>query len=147
MRSCGTRECRKAGWLLGLLPLLLAVVSAALHPRAAQWSLPVAGPGEVTVPELVTLEGSLVWVDARSADAYGKAHIPGAISLNEDNFEEQLPILLEHWFPGSVVLVYCDSRVCDASHALAERLRAEVGLPDVRVLFGGWNEWQSNQGG
>jgi 3-mercaptopyruvate sulfurtransferase SseA len=131
----------KAWCLLALAPLLLAVLSAALHPSSAKWHLSAPAQGEVLVSQLPELEGSLLWVDARSAEAYGKEHIAGAISLNEDNFEEQLPVLLERWFPGSVVVVYCDSRICDASHALAGRLRAEVGLPDVRVLYGGWSEW------
>ena len=62
--------------------------------------------------------------------------------LNDENFEMNLSLLLNQWQPGDRVLVYCDTQLCDASHAMAERLRNEVGLEDVWILFGGWSSWK-----
>jgi len=46
-------------------------------------------------------------------------------------------------FPDSeefAIIVYCGGEECDASTKLAEQLR-QSGYANVRVFFGGWNEW------
>ena len=77
-----------------------------------------------------------LWVDARSRAAFQAHHIPGAVWLNEDEGEASLPQLLAVWQPGIAIVVYCDSRQCDASTAVATRLREELQLTDIYVLKG-----------
>lgn len=126
----------------GLIPLVFGSLSVIWHPRSATWNPPQPGEDEVRVEDLVDGQAELLWVDARGKDAYDRAHVPDALWLSEDDFDAGLLMLLERWQPGVRIVVYCDSQVCDASHAVARRLREEVGLPDVWVLFGGWDAWQ-----
>jgi rhodanese-related sulfurtransferase len=83
-------------------------------------------------------EDEIIWVDARERDAYEEAHWPGAILLNEDEFELLIPGLLEVWNPDARVLVYCEVEGCDRSLAVTQRLREEFQMENVFVLQGGW---------
>ena len=47
--------------------------------------------------------------------------------------------------PGWSIVVYCDSRECQASKHVAERLRGEeYQFDNVYVLHGGWEVWQKS---
>jgi rhodanese-related sulfurtransferase len=129
----------------GLFPLLLGILSASFHPNRALWRQPEPVDNEVSLNEIQGWKESVIWVDARSGQEYRKDHIPSAIELNVDNFESNLPHLLELWQPGCRVVVYCDTLQCDSSHEMAERLTGEVGLSDVYVLYGGWASWRKGQ--
>jgi rhodanese-related sulfurtransferase len=124
--------------LLSLFPTLLA---ALLHPRKPSWSLDTLAPGEVHLKQALDSTEPVLWIDARSLQDFAQAHIPGALPLNMDQWDSQLPDVLQAWQPGQMVIVYCSSRGCRASHEVAERLR-QLPLPDVFVLHGGWETWQ-----
>ena len=128
-----------------LIPLVLGLLSMAYHPKEARWSPPPLAPGEITYRDAAALESS-IWVDARKDEVFEKGSYPEAINLNHDNFENQLPELLGFWQPGDVVVVFCDSLSCDESHLIADRLRGEVGLEDVLVLYGGWSSMKKGLG-
>lgn len=83
----------------------------------------------------------VLWIDARNKTEYAKDHIPDAVNLNEDAWEELLPSLLSIYSPDKTLVVYCDSDQCDASRQAAKRLRDEVGLQNVFILKGGWQAW------
>jgi rhodanese-related sulfurtransferase len=85
---------------------------------------------------------AVLWVDARGEEAFAKGHVPGAMHLDEDEWDTLLPALLAAWSPERKVVVYCSRETCNASHAVAERLRHEVQLKNVYVLQGGWEEWE-----
>ena len=82
-----------------------------------------------------------IWVDARPDNEFERDHVPGAIPLNEDRWNELLPAFLGQWLPEKKVIVYCSSQSCNASREVAHRLRDEAGLKDVFVLRGGWEAW------
>lgn len=128
--------------LLLILALIPAVLTGWFHPRHPVWSWSTPGVAEVGLDELGRAGANILWVDARPAEQYAAAHIPGALPLNEDHWEEQLPAFLGVWQPNSVVVVYCDSSACQASQAVARRLQRELGLTNVRVLRDGWSAWQ-----
>lgn len=88
---------------------------------------------------------NVIWVDARPSDEFGQSHIPGAISLNEDAWNELLPEFLGQWSPDKRVIVYCSAKSCNAAGEVARRLREEAGLQDVFVLDGGWEAWLKNR--
>ena len=67
--------------------------------------------------------------------------VPGAVSLNEDRWNELLPQFLATWSPDKKVVVYCSTQNCNASREVAKRLRDEAQLKNVFVLQGGWEEW------
>jgi rhodanese-related sulfurtransferase len=84
----------------------------------------------------------VLWVDARTRAKYEREHIPGAILLNEDEWNTLISAFLDAWDPDVPVVVYCDGGSCDASHAVAERLRKEYPqVTKVHVLKGGWSAW------
>jgi rhodanese-related sulfurtransferase len=83
----------------------------------------------------------VLWVDARARAKFSDSHIPGAVLLNEDEWDQLVPRFLDAWEPEKIVVVYCDGGSCDASHAVARRLREEMKLDHVRVLKGGWSAW------
>jgi rhodanese-related sulfurtransferase len=71
-----------------------------------------------------------MWVDARPDDEFARDHVPGALSLNEDRWNELLPQFLAVWSPEKKIVVYCSSLSCNASREVARRLRKEAQLPD-----------------
>jgi rhodanese-related sulfurtransferase len=87
----------------------------------------------------------VLWVDARSDEQFARGHVPGAVQLNEDRWDELLRGMLAAWSPERKVVVYCSRKTCNASHEVAERLRKEAGLTNVYVLSGGWEEWEAEQ--
>jgi rhodanese-related sulfurtransferase len=123
---------------------VLAGLTFWLHPKRPDWNNARAQVGELDLAEIAATKGAVLWVDARNEAAYLRSHIPGAILLNEDDWEHLLPGFLNAWQPGTRVLVYCDSKECDGSQAVAMRLRGELALDDVYVLKGGWSSWQQN---
>ncbi len=84
---------------------------------------------------------SAMWVDARPDNEFESEHVPGAILLNEDRWNELLPQFLTQWSPEKKVVVYCSTQNCNASREVARRLREEAQLKNVFVLEGGWEEW------
>ncbi len=100
---------------------------------------------EVTLAQAKSWGDTALWIDARPKEQFAKAHVPGALLLNEDDFDELLPAVLAAWSPERRIVVYCSRKSCGASHAIAERLRNDAQLQNVYVLPGGWEEWQENQ--
>ncbi len=95
----------------------------------------------VSVDQARAWGDSTTWIDARPDDEFARDHVPGAILLNEDHWNELLPQFLAAWSPGKKVVVYCSAQSCDLAREVAERLRKEAHLPDVFVLEGGWEAW------
>ncbi len=128
-------------WVAQIAGLMaMAAIPAGLaawtHPRRPAWN-----SDEVQVAVAEDLRDRVLWVDARPPAEYELAHIPGAIALHEETWDEELGALLDVWTPEKVVVVYCSTLSCQTSHDVAKRLREEVALKDVRVLAGGWESW------
>jgi thioredoxin len=81
--------------------------------------------------------GAVVPVDTRDAAAFGRAHLPGAVSMPLEGIESRLAEL--HMLQGQPVL-YCRSG--DKTKELAEKL-AEQGMP-VAFLDGGLLAWEAD---
>jgi len=131
-------------FLLVLVALAPAMLAVAFHPQLADRDRAGLEPGAVRLAEARQWQPDLLWIDARSAEHFAQEHVPGAILLNENNFDAGLGELLAAWQPGKHIVVYCSSVSCDTSQAVAERLRA-AGLEDVHFLHGGWEAWQATQ--
>ena len=95
----------------------------------------------VSVDQARAWGGNVIWVDARPDAEFVRDHVPGALSLNEDRWNELLPQFLAAWSPGKKVVVYCSTESCDLAREAAERLRKEAQIPEVFVLEGGWEAW------
>jgi len=127
---------RHASILLGLA-LIPATIAGLFHPKRPDWKSYESQ--EISLENALKLK-SVLWVDARSASAYEVDHISGALLLNEDEWDRQLPMVLQTWSPERSIIVYCSSRQCQASHHIAQRLKV-VGVSPIYVLKGGWEIW------
>jgi rhodanese-related sulfurtransferase len=132
------RALRQAAILLAVA-LLPAIVSGALQ---LSWDAaePLA-PGEVHSATVREWGEKVQWVDARPHDKFDAGHLPGALLLNEDEWKQLVPAFLDAWDPDRPVVVYCDGGSCEASHAVARRLREELKIGEVYVLKGGLAKW------
>jgi rhodanese-related sulfurtransferase len=122
-----------------LLALVPAVAAGFFHPKKPSWE-----SDEIPLASARGWGTQALWLDARPAADYARGHIPGALPLNEDAWDEQLPSVLDAWTSGRTVVVYCSSLSCATSHEVARRLRTEVELPRVYVLTGGWEAWEKS---
>ena len=127
--------------ILAALALAPGVGGAVYFRHKISWRSAILPSELATVDQTRAWGGNVIWVDARPDDEFASDHVPGAISLNEDRWNELLPQFLAAWSPGKKVVVYCSSLSCNASREVARRLRREVQLPDVFVLEGGWEAW------
>ncbi len=124
----------------------LPAIGQALYLRGTvSWNERAAAKDEVELAQAQSWGESVMWVDARPDAQFAAGHIPTAIQLNEDRWDELLPQLLAVWSPDRKVIVYCSSQSCAASHEVAKRLRENAGLKDVYVLKGGWETWQATR--
>jgi rhodanese-related sulfurtransferase len=128
----------------------LVLVALAFAPAIGQaiyfrdkvsWQSPIPPSESVTVAQAQAWGANAIWVDARPDEEFTRDHVPGAISLNEDRWNELLPQFLITWSPEKKIVVYCSSQSCNASREVARKLRSEAQLKDVFVLQGGWEEW------
>ncbi len=129
--------------LLLCLALLPAAGEALYFRDRISWHSRVAESEMVAVDLARNWGASAIWVDARPDADFERDHVPGAISLNEDRWNELLPqFLQQQWSPEKKIVVYCSSQSCNLAGDVARRLREEAKLPnDIRVLKGGWEEW------
>ena len=127
--------------ILAALALAPGVGGAVYFRHKISWRSAILPSELATVDQARTWGGNVIWVDARPDDEFASDHVPGAISLNEDRWNELLPQFLAVWSPGKKIVVYCSSLSCNASREVARRLRKEAQLTDVFVLEGGWEAW------
>ncbi len=74
-------------------------------------------------------------VDVRTAEDYAQGHIPGAINLPQENWNQ-----LEGLSKDKPNVLYCYSTVCHLAAAAAVEF-ARKGYP-VMELDGGFDEWK-----
>jgi rhodanese-related sulfurtransferase len=131
----------REGLLLIALACLPAIGEGIYFRDKISWQSPIPASELVTVDQARALGDGAIWVDARPDEEFARDHVPGAVSLNEDRWNELLPQFLPNWSPGKKVVVYCSAESCNAAREVAKRLRDEAQLTDVFVLQGGWEEW------
>lgn len=124
-----------------VLAFLPGIGQAVYFRDRVSWKSPVAASEMVTVTQARAWGDHVIWVDARPDEDFNKDHVPGAVSLNEDRWNELLPQFLTTWSPEKKVVVYCSTQSCNLAMEVARRLRKEAQLQNVFVLQGGWEEW------
>jgi rhodanese-related sulfurtransferase len=127
-----------------LAALVPAGLTAAFHPRRPSWSEETLASGEETLQTALGWGEKVFWVDARSLDEYDADHVPGAILLNLENWDQLFPKFLDQWNPDKNIVVYCGAASCELSREVAERLRKN-NIPSVFVLKGGWEAWKARK--
>jgi rhodanese-related sulfurtransferase len=86
------------------------------------------------------IEKGALALDARPKDFYEMQHIPGALSLPEEEFDAAFARLETKLRASSDVLVYCAGFGCEASHIVSRKLK-ERGV-GAAILQEGWPAWQ-----
>jgi len=129
--------------ILVALAFLPGIGQAIYFRDKVSWKLPVPASEMVTVVQARAWGENAIWIDARPDEEFARDHVPGALSLNEDRWNELLPQFLAVWSPEKKIVVYCSSQSCNASREVAHRLRnqAQPPMQNVFVLEGGWEEW------
>jgi rhodanese-related sulfurtransferase len=127
--------------ILAAFALVPGMGEAVYFRHKISWRSAIPPSELVTVAQARTWGENVIWVDARPDEEFARDHVPGALSLNEDRWNELLPQFLAGWSPGKKVVVYCSAESCDLAREAAERLRKEAQIPDVFVLEGGWEAW------
>lgn len=127
--------------LLAALAFIPGIGEAIYFRDKVSWQSPIPASEMVTQTQARAWGENTIWVDARPDAEFEREHIPGAVLLNEDRWNELLPQFLATWSPEKRVVVYCSSQSCNASREVARRLRDEAQLKNVFVLQGGWEEW------
>ena len=131
----------REGLILIALAFLPAIGQGIYFRDKVSWQSPVPASEMVKVAQARAWSDGAIWVDARPDNEFEHEHVPGALLLNEDRWNELLPQFLAAWSPDKKVVVYCSTQGCNASREVARRLRNEAQLKDVFVLEGGWEEW------
>ena len=131
----------KQALLLIALAFLPAIGQAVYFRGKVSWQSPIPASESVTVAQTRAWGENAIWIDARPDAEFERDHVPGAILLNEDRWNELLPQFLQNWSPEKRIVVYCSSQSCNASREVAKRLRDQAQLKNVFVLQGGWEEW------
>jgi rhodanese-related sulfurtransferase len=129
--------------VMAAVALLPAAGEAIYFRNNISWRSAVAPSEMVTVDQARAWADAAIWVDARPDDEFARDHVPGAISLNEDRWDELFPQFSTVWSPEKRVVVYCSAESCDLARDVAERLRKTTQPPmeNVFVLEGGWEAW------
>jgi rhodanese-related sulfurtransferase len=104
----------------------------------------------VQLPEKLSLEEFSEYVknnrglviDARPEIFHRLGHIPGALSLPRDDFENGYAMLktkleTDHAQP---IAIYCSSASCEDSHLVKKSL-ASLGFTNLALFEGGWDAW------
>ena len=127
--------------LLLTLAIGPAIVGGIYHREKISWRSRIPASEIVDLDLVRSWAGNVIWVDARPDNEYEQDHIPGALPVNEDRWNELLPPFLAQWSPEKKVVVYCSTKSCNLAGDVARRLREEAQLQNVFVLEGGWEEW------
>jgi rhodanese-related sulfurtransferase len=80
-------------------------------------------------------------VDARSQEEYRAGHLPRALLLSKDTFEETIASWKALVPQETLLITYCAGAGCESSMEVAALL-LEEGYTRVKVFFGGWEQWR-----
>ena len=143
---------KKAIGQAAVLVLLSAGAALAVHtwhPRAPALHL-IEEPlrdNEVSLASIRDqFQNEVLWIDARPKDLFDAEHVPGALLLNEQGFDDQLlghlEVLQSNTKP---IVVYCGGQKCEASRKVAQKLQQMGIVQKAWVLKGGFGAWQAGQ--
>lgn len=135
-----------------LLSLLLAVAVNLFRPEGLGWHedwtaeklAKAPSSTQVTPQEALSFrdKSDVVFLDARSPEAFAREHVPGAVNLPYDPFAPNLTERIASLPKTRMYIVYCDGAGCPLSSDLAQLMRLE-GLDRVFVLAGGIEAWKA----
>ena len=133
------------GLLLCLGSLLVATAFGVLRSENAHFDQAHWLIHEQSCSDLPQSRPDALIVDARRRDEFDAGHIPGALSLDAEHWDEALPDFLGAWSPERPVVIYCGGQACGLSKEVALKLLHDLPEARVYVLKGGYPAWQAQQ--
>jgi rhodanese-related sulfurtransferase len=118
---------------LGLLSVFLVVVFSA----AAQTEQKVITTDQLK--EMLDKKKKFLLIDARTKEEYQEAHIIGAISIPEKNFEDSVALLPVD--KNQQLVLYCNGVKCGKSKKAAKKAEA-MGYTNILIYGEGFPVWE-----
>jgi len=144
---------------LPLQALVLAAAAAILSiaanqvreepfPWSQEWSKRVESAAqlqgfrtaEVQEAQSIVEAGTWFVFDARSPDYFEAGHLPAAMSLPRDTFDEVFLEVGGMLVPEQSIMVYCSGAACDESLDVCTYLEAQ-GFTNLVLFTGGYDTW------
>jgi len=136
------------------LPLVYRDKAARLQDSVQRIAIKEAAPAApaplVHLPEKLSLEDFSSYVenqrgltlDARPEIFHRLGHVPGALSLPRDDFENGYAALKAKLEANrsQPIAIYCSSSSCEDS-GLVKKSLASLGYTNLALFEGGWSEW------
>ncbi len=95
--------------------------------------------GAITAEQLANYSSAdLQYIDTRKAEHYQKSHIPGAIHIEWREILTHKSKISD----SKKVILYCDTGLLSSK---AQFALSVLGYENVRVLFGGYKNWQKSK--
>lgn len=93
------------------------------------------------IRELVKKKETLI-IDVRIVESYNQGHIPGAVSMPLNEFDQIIDKFIKSTPPDTALIVYCSRLECSDSHTFALRLENN-GFTNITIYKGGMMEWEN----
>ena len=119
--------------------LSLAASAAFISSQVSPITLLEKDPYRLVIQKTNDLS-SIQWIDCRPEADFDKAHIPEAILMNSENYEQAFESLMPIYDPEIPLICYCSSS-CLVSKQIAQRLRKDLGQENIFYLKGGFDAW------
>ena len=130
---------------------LAALATQAWHPRAPALYVTEEPLREDEMSMQVIRERfgeEVLWIDARPQEQYDAEHVPEALLINEQKFDEQVLGNLDRLqLNRNPVVVYCSAQKCEASRKVMMKLKEMGFVQEAFVLKGGWPAWKAASAG
>jgi len=132
-------------------PLVDSYPDALVHEQVGK-SGHVSNPsislqGDVSLDEMreISFSRAALILDARPEIFYRLGHIPGALSLPRDDFQNQYHTIQSVLEANreKVIVVYCADTDCHDSQMVGDALE-RLGYTHVRIFRGGWAAWEAS---
>lgn len=124
-------------FLISLLTVVGSIISIYLGWILKPWEKSDLKAGEIELSEAHALD--VIWVDSRSIEKFKMGHIFDTFHINENNWGKEIPRLMEVWLETRrPIVVYCDSKDCNTSNRIAERLREAIPDGEIYTLSDEW---------
>lgn len=131
-----------SGWLTAVLspsPLTAERISPSrVEMQALAQGIEIIDPAGMRA---VVAQGSRLILDARPQSEYDQGHLPTAMPLPVDDFENSFPLIAPMLTPDTPLVVYCGGPLCDDALRLAGYLR-EAGFGDTALFLQGMEGWE-----
>ncbi len=128
---------RKFVMAMLLLTMFTLVIVSAGSLQAAEAEFKVIATDDLRA--MLDEKKAMLLIDARTKDEYQEAHIQGAISIPEKNFDESVSLLPAD--QGSLLVFYCNGVKCGKSKKAAKKADA-LGYKNILIYSEGFPVWE-----